>query len=121
MFRLVESRRLVGRGYCLLALLANISIAVEAPIVSNAPTLSKEFWEYMSDYGDETDNYLDPLEYELLVTMKNDESVNIDQASQSQQGPQENLDRPILRHADMRVEKRSSVKASSSEMRGAAL
>jgi hypothetical protein len=71
--------------------------------------LTQEFWEYMDDVDDGSDSFIDPFDYDQFLVMKSDD--------ERKRQP----DKPILRHADMIIDEKSSVEASSSVMTGTAL
>ena len=79
---------------------------------------SADFWEYMEDFGDETGNVLDPLEYDQLLNLKNDDLAESKNSTQDSNEKQDSADDATLRHADMKLSKKSLQQASSSTMTG---
>jgi hypothetical protein len=76
--------------------------------------LTQEFWEYMDDIDDGSDSFIDPLDYDRFLAINSLAMKNDDDRERQP-------DKPILRHADMIIDKKSSVDASSSVMTGTTL
>jgi hypothetical protein len=94
----------------LLFLLSLLSIFVRA----ESAELTQEFWEYMDAIDDGSDSFIDPLDYDQFLAI-NSLAMKADDDRERQP------DKPILRHADMIIDKKSSVDASSSVMTGTTL
>lgn len=85
--------------------------------VSIAP--SQEFWDYVEEYGDANGNVLDPLEYDQIINIKNDEKFVLKDATNDKA-----IDTTKVRDADMKVEQKSSSvssTAATSAIKGAKL
>ncbi len=95
------------------------TLLIAGSVVAQAPAPSQEFWDYLTEYGDENGNVLDPLEYDQILSMK--ESDHANSSDEFFASEPESQDKPTTRNADMKFEKKSSVQASSSAMKGAAL
>jgi hypothetical protein len=93
------------------------ALLVAAPVIAQAPTPPPEFWDYLSEYGDENGELLDPLEYDQILSMKEMDEIN----SKDVPRVNETQDMPVVRNADMKFEQKSSAQASSSAVKGAAL
>ena len=98
-------------------------LVITAPIIAQAATPalspSQEFWDYLTEYGDDNGNLLDPLEYDQMLSMKESDDAN--SKATSSVSETKALDKPKVRNADMKTEEKSSALASSSAVKGAAL
>lgn len=93
------------------------ALLIVTPVIAQTLTPSQEFWDYLTEYGDENGNVLDPLEYDQILSMKESDHASDDLlASES-----ESQDKPVIRNMNMKFEKKSSEQASSSAVKGAAL
>lgn len=85
---------------------------------------SKEFWDYMEEFGDQNGNLLDPLEYDLIADVKSDGSLVVEDEQDIQQETlsEKQLEKPTdkfkNRNADMKIEQQSSSQKSSAVMKG---
>lgn len=103
------------------------ALIIGAPIIAQAAAPAsksvtpppQEFWDYLTEYSDDKGNVLDPLEYDQILSMKESDDENANDASEVDEP--EVLDKPKARNADMKIEKKSSAQASSSAAKGAAL
>lgn len=95
------------------------AVLIALPVVAQAPTPSKEFWDYVTEYGDDNGEVLDPLEYEQMLSIKDTENTGTTDAPLA--GEVLPIDKPNIRNADMKFEQKSSAQASSSAMKGARL
>jgi len=93
------------------------AVLISLPVVAQAPTPPQEFWDYLSEYGDDNGEVLDPLEYDQILSMK--EGVATPNSSVANEASP--VDKPQVRNADMKYEPKSSAQASSSAMKGARL
>lgn len=105
---------LFSPGLCFIS-----ALLVAAPVIAQAPAPSQEFWDYLSEYGDDNGNLLDPLEYDQILSMK--ESDDMDSKAASALSESEVLDMSKASSADMKIETKSSTQVSSSAVKGAAL
>lgn len=95
------------------------AILIASPAIANAPVPSQEFWEYMAEYGDDNGDVLDPLEYDQILSMKENDitpNKNTDIADQKNA-----VDKVKARNADMKFEQKSSLQNSSAGAKGATL
>lgn len=74
--------------------------------VSEVP--SQEFWDYVEEYGDANGNVLDPLEYDQIINIKNDEKFALKDAPNDKA-----IVTAKVRDADMKVEQKSSAVSST--------
>lgn len=95
------------------------ALLIATPVVAQAPTPPQEFWDYLTEYGDDDGDLLDPLEYDQILSMKESEDANAKDAPIASEP--DALDKPKVRNADMKFEKKSSAQASSSAVKGATL
>lgn len=86
------------------------------PVMAAAPAPSQEFWDYLSEFGDDSGQVLDPLELDQALTARLD-SDSADAVSSSD----EQSDVASARHADMKFSHPSQHDASSSSVKGAQL
>jgi hypothetical protein len=91
-------------------------ILLSVPVFADSPKPSQEFWEYMAEYGDDNGNVLDPLEYDQILSLKdNDLEQNEDTNSTKEKA---SIDKPKIRNTDMKFEQKSSVQNSSTGVKG---
>lgn len=95
------------------------AIFIATPVIAQAPTPPSEFWDYLAEYGDENGKLLDPLEYDQILSMKENDDANSSVASLGNKS--EPVDKPTVRNADMKFEQTSSAQASSAAVKGATL
>lgn len=94
-------------------------VLVTMSALAQTPAPSQEFWDYVEEYGDANGNVLDPLEYDQIINIKNDEKVALKDAP-SDKG----IDTAKVRDSDMKVEQKSSAVSSAavtSAIKGAKL
>src|SRR6188508_3478203 len=101
MFRL----SLFSPRYCWLGLLF-----VTVSVLAQVPSPSKEFWDYLEEYGDANGNVLDPLEYDQIINIKNNEKLALKEAptTNEQTSLDKTIDKKRVSNTDMKVEQRSS-------------
>lgn len=83
------------------------AVLMAMPAFAQAPAPSQEFWDYIEEYGDANGNVLDPLEYDQITNIKNDEKFAFKDAPSDKA-----IDTTKVRDADMKVEQKSSVVSS---------
>lgn len=86
-----------------------VLIALPASAATTPP--SEDFWGYMQDFSDENGDVLDPIEYDQLLSMKNDD---VSQSEDQDDELDDSIDAKNVRHADMKIRTRSSTQTSSS-------
>lgn len=106
------------------------AVLMAMPAFAQAPAPSKEFWDYIEEYGDTDGNVLDPLEYDQITNVKNNEKLAFKEAPPANeqtsidQAIDKTIDKKKLRSSDMKFEQKSSSVSSSaatSTIKGAKL
>ncbi len=90
------------------------AILLAMPVLALAPAPSLEFWDYVEEYGDANGNILDPLEYDQIINIKNDEKLTLKETPPANEQPSidKTIDKKKVRNADMKFEKSSSAASS---------
>jgi hypothetical protein len=89
------------------------------PTFAQAPAPSQEFWDYVEEYGDANGNVLDPLEYDQITNIKNNEKLSFkeeppaNEQTSIDQAMDKTIDKRRVRNADMKFEQKSSTVSSS--------
>lgn len=102
------------------------AVLMAMPALAQVPAPSKEFWDYIEEYGDTDGNVLDPLEYDQITNVKNNEKLAFKEAppANEQTSIDKTIDKKKLRNSDMKFEQKSSSVSSSaatSTIKGAKL
>jgi hypothetical protein len=100
------------------------------PTFAQASAPSQEFWDYVEEYGDANGNVLDPLEYDQIINIKNNEKLALkemppaNEQTSIDKAIDDTIDKRKVRNADMKFEQKSSAVSSSattSTIKGAKL
>lgn len=100
------------------------------PALAQAPVPSQEFWDYLEEYSDANGNVLDPLEFDQITNIKNDDKLAFKETLAANDRASidktigKKTDKTKLRSSDMKFEQKSSAVSSSttpSAMKGTKL
>jgi hypothetical protein len=80
------------------------------PVLAETKAPPQDFWDYMQDFGDDNGDVLDPMEYDQLLSMRNND---ISPTDDQQDELDTSVDAQKLRHADLKIGTHSSTQASS--------
>jgi hypothetical protein len=91
------------------------AVLIAMPALAQAPVPSQEFWDYVEEYGDANGNVLDPLEYDQIINIKNNEKLALKEMppANEQTSIDKSIDKRKVRNADMKFEQKSSAVSSS--------
>jgi hypothetical protein len=77
---------------------------------------SREFWEYVMEYGDDNGDVLDPLEYDQILSMNDEKGIAIKEKGFAQEKIP--VDKSHIKHPQIKFELKSSAQTSSAAMAG---
>ncbi|RYY02982.1 MAG: hypothetical protein EOO53_09860 [Gammaproteobacteria bacterium] len=92
------------------------SMLMALTAIAETPTPPKEFWDYVEEFGDDKGNVLDPLDYDEILNLKENQEAPAVGAMPKDNPDAQNASN--AKHIDMKVEQKSFARASSAVMKG---